>query len=158
VLCYVAVSSQTDAGNENLLIWLDSQAWYTSVSTALDAVSLVGAASTFGSTLKMVLNLKKAGTSIPKVLKGLDNKSRKKLTKELILAQNPGMSGKRVKALMRAQKIPKGYAAINISFTARNQLIDALAASLSVAGSAYSGIIKNAPKFIISVVEEVESY
>ena len=68
------------------------------------------------------------------------------------------MSGKRVKALMRAQKIPKGYAAIDMSFTVRNQLVDALAASLSVAGSAYSGIVKNTPKFIISIVEEVESY
>jgi len=62
------------------------------------------------------------------------------------------MSGKRVKALMRAQKIPRGYTAINISATVRNQLIDALAASLSVTGSAYSGIVKNTPKFIISEV------
>jgi len=56
------------------------------------------------------------------------------------------------------KKIPKGYTAIDMSFTVRNQLVDALAASLSVAGSAYSGIVKNTPKFIISIVEEVESY
>lgn len=158
---FVRLVNESHYGNSEHNQWLDSQEWYVHTMTALDVISLMGAASAAGATLKMTLQLKKSGTSIAEVLKGLSRHKRKQLTEEIIRATNPGISNRSLKALVAAGKYPKRFGKIDLSNTARLQLKDALSATLSFAGSASGGVVRDPQKikdFAIAVVEEFEVY
>jgi hypothetical protein len=124
-------------------------------------ISVAGGVASAGATLKMVFNLRKAGTPIKEVLKGLGRQERKRLTEEIIRANNPGISNKVLKALVAAGKYPKRYAKLSISNSVALQLKDAIGATLSFSGSAVSGVIRNPSQireFIVGVYNEIESY
>lgn len=153
--------NETDYGDPTVNQWLDSQEWYEHTSTALDVVSLLGVAAATGATIKMVNNLRKAGTPLKQALQGLSRQQRKSLAEELIRAQNPGISNKALKALVAAGKYPKRFGKVEISKTLRLQLKDAIGASLSFAGSATGGVVRDPskiPNMAIAVIEEFETY
>ncbi len=153
--------NESDLGDPKKIQWLDSQDWYIHTSTALDAISLAGGITSAGATIKTILRLKAAGTPFRESLKGLDRQSRKRLTEEIIRANNPNISNKTLKALVAAGKYPKRFSNIEISNALRLQLKDAIGAALSFTGSASSGIVRHPnrlPKFITGIVEEFETY
>lgn len=153
--------NETDYGDNSVNTWLDSQEWYTHTSTALDVISLAGGLASAGATLKTVLNLKKAGTPLKDALKGLSRQERKRLTEEIIRANNPGISNKALKALVAAGQYPKRFTNFDISNTLRLQLKNAIGAALSYSGSATGGVIRDPNRikqFIVGVIEEFETY
>lgn len=153
--------NETDYGDAKVNQWLDSQDWYNHTTTALDAVSVAGGVASVGATLKAVLNLRAAGTTLKEALKGLNRQERKRLTEEIIRANNPTISNKVLKSLVSAGQYPKRFSNVNISNTVRLQLKDAIGASLSFSGSATGGIIrepKRIPNFIIGIIEEFDIY
>lgn len=153
--------NETDYGDAKVNQWLDSQSWYQQTTASLDVISVAGGVASAGATLKMVLNLKSAGTPIKEALKGLSRQQRKRLTEELIRIQNPSMSNGTLKALIAAGIHPKRFGKIEIRSAIRRQIRDAISASLSFSGSATSGVIRNPqsiPNIAIALVEEFESY
>jgi hypothetical protein len=153
--------NESDLGDNSVNAWLDSQDWYVHTTTALDIISVVGGVSSAGATLKTVINLRKAGTPMKEVLKGLSRQERKRLTEEIIRAHNPGISNKVLKALVAAGKYPKRYSKLEVSSSVRLQLKDAIAATLSFSGSATGGIVRNPERimdFIVGIYNEIETY
>lgn len=153
--------NETDYGDLKVNSWLDSQEWYTHTSTALDVISVGGAAGSIGATLKTVLSLRKAGTPLKQALSGLSRQQRKRLTEEIIRANSPGISNKVMKALVAAGKYPKRFTNFEINNSLRLQLKDAIGAALSFSGSATGGIIRNPERmknFMIAVYDEFDTY
>lgn len=156
---FVRMVNETQYGDPELNRQLDSQEWYNQTLTALDVVSVLGAAAAAGATLKMVMQLNKSGTSMTQVLKGLSRQQRKSLTEDIIRVHNPGVSNKAMKALVAAGKYPKRFGKVDLSNTARLQLKDALGATLSFVGSATGGVVRDPSKikdFALAVFEEFE--
>jgi hypothetical protein len=156
---FVRMVNESQYGDPELNRRLDSQEWYNQTLTALDVVSVTGAAAAAGVTLKMVMQLNKSGTSITQVLKGLSRQERKALTEDIIRVNNPGISNKALKALVAAGTYPKRFGKVELSNTARLQLKDALSATLSFVGSATGGVIRDPSKikdFALAVFEEFE--
>ncbi len=91
-------------------IWLDSQEWYIWTNYFLDTVSVIGAAGALKGILKTAQITQKAGTNIPKILKSLDVKSKRKLTIKILRYQNPKLSNNKIHLLMRAKKYLKATA------------------------------------------------
>lgn len=121
----------------------------------------MGGVASAGATIKTVFNLRKAGTPLKEALKGLNRQQRKRLTEEIIRANNPGISNKVLKLLVAAGKYPKRYTQLEIGHSVRLQLKDAIAATLSFSGSASSGIIrdpKRIKEFILGIYSEIETY
>jgi len=137
------------------LDWIDDQGWYTATSDALDVLSLAGATTAGLATLRMVKIARAAnpGKTTLSVLKGLQRHERKRLTEEIIRAQNPGLSNSQLKQLIRAGTYPKRYTAQAISGGMKQQLLDALGATFSFAGSASAGVTR---KFVVGVAEALE--
>lgn len=154
--------NETDYGNGEMNAWLDSQAWYTSTSTVLDIISVAGGVAAAGATIKMALNLHKStGKGLKEILKQLNRHERKRLTEELIRAQNPGISNKMLKMFVNAGKYPKRYSNFEISNSIRLQLKDAMGAAFSFAGSATGGIIRSPnriPEMGVAIIEEFETW
>lgn len=80
--------------------------------------------------------------SFADILKGMTRSERKRLAKELIRMQKPGISNGAMKGLIRAGKFPSGFASAEISKALFAQLRDAISATLAFAGSAASGDVK----------------
>lgn len=153
--------NETDYGDPSINRWLDSQDWYNHTTTALDVISVTGGIASAGATLKTVLQLNKSGTPFKEAIKGLSRQERKRLTEEIIRANNPGISNRILKSLVAAGKYPKRFKNIDISNTLRLQLKDAIGASLSFAGSTSGGVIRDPqriPNFIIGIIEEFDVY
>lgn len=153
--------NETDYGDAITNRWLDSQEWYNRTSTVLDTISLAGGVASIGATLKTVLNLRQAGTSLKEVLNGLNRQERKRLTEEIIRANNPNISNKILKSLISAGQYPKRFKNIQICNSLRLQLKDAIGASLSFSGSATGGVIRDPqriPNFVIGIIEEFDTY
>ncbi len=157
----IRLVNETDLGSPEVNRWLDSQDWYNHTLTALDAVSIAGGIASAGATLKTILQLRRTGTSFKEALKGLSRQERKRLTEDIIRANNPGISNRILKSLVASGKYPKRFKSIEISNSLRLQLKEAVGASLSFAGSATGGIIRSperVPDFIIGIVEEFDVY
>ncbi|VAW54454.1 hypothetical protein MNBD_GAMMA07-160 [hydrothermal vent metagenome] len=162
---YRLINESNVGNNPQMNLWLDSQDWYSQASLALDGLSLLGAAGVGRGLLQTVQISRKAGTSIPQILKGLNNKKRLNLTIEILKTQNPTLRMPQIHALILARKLPKNYSALALNYTLRTQLINAVGASLSLAGSARSGLLNKAgnvsiegASYIINVIEEMDTH
>ncbi|MGD8940891.1 MAG: hypothetical protein PVJ72_16010 [Gammaproteobacteria bacterium] len=124
--------------------WLDSQEWYTNTTTALDIISVAGAAGAGFATIKTAITVRAAtGQSFLTVLKGMSRAERKRLTEEIIRVNHPGISNGALKAMVRSRLYPKRYSNIQITEALKLQMKDALGATLSFTGSATSGVVKS---------------
>lgn len=122
---------------------LDSEAWYQSMMTTLDIISLGGAAAAGATTIRMVHTLRRTtGKSTREVLNGLSRQERKRLTDEVNRLNHPGTSAARLRELTRSGALPKRYSNAQLSHSIQLQLKDAIGATLSFAGSALTGTIK----------------
>lgn len=123
--------------------WLDSKEWYNNISTAVDIISVAGVAASAVTVLKTLNLLKSASSkSTVEVLKSLSRAERKRLTKEIIRAKYPGISAQVMKTLIRAGTFPSRYSQAQISSALALNLKDAIGASLSFTGSAFSGTVR----------------
>jgi hypothetical protein len=131
--------------NPQANVEFDDNIWYQRANTALDVISLGGVAVAATSTMRTVLTLQRStGKTMIAVLKGLNRTERKRLTEEIIRANNPGISNHEMKALIARNIFPKRYRNPEISASVRDQLIEAVNAALGVTGSATSGVINEA--------------
>jgi hypothetical protein len=141
--------------------WLDSQGWYNATSTALDVVSLASA----GGALKEALTTWRAMKSVSSVnaskwLQAYPRQDRKRLTELIIRAQNPGISNKEIKALIRAGIYPKRFPIEPVQVELSRQLSNLVTSAAAVAGSGVSGVIAspgNIPKAGRYIVGTIQS-
>lgn len=131
-------------GHSDDVAWLDSQGWYNTTSTVLDVISLAGAGAGLKSTLE-TWKLMKGVSSAKAVewLKGLSRAERKRLTEEIIRAQNPGISGAGIKASMKAGVYPKRFPAEALQHSLQRELANAMVNTSAFAGSAMTGTIRH---------------
>jgi hypothetical protein len=130
--------------------WLDSQGWYNATSTALDLISLASA----GGVLKEVVTTWRAMKSVSSLkasqwLKEYPRQDRKRLTELIIKLQNPGISNKEIKALIRAGIYPKRFPVEPVQVELTRQLGNLVTSAAALAGSAVSGVVAspgNIPK------------
>ncbi|WEF30301.1 hypothetical protein PYR66_11705 [Klebsiella aerogenes] len=145
--------------------WLDSQEWYVATSTSLDAISLISA----GGALKEALATWKAMKSVSSLkatewLKSYPRQDRARLTELIIRAQNPGISNKEIKAVIRAGFYPKRFPTGPVQVELTRQLGQVVTSAAALAGSAVSGIIAapgNVPrsgKYIIGTIQSLAVY
>ncbi|EKM7811511.1 hypothetical protein PVN64_003991 [Klebsiella aerogenes] len=128
--------------NSALTGWLDSEDWYTSTSTALDVISLASAAGALLDVLKTYKSMKAISSlEAKKWLKAWPRQDRARLTELIIKTQNPGISNKEIKALIRAGVYPKRYPIEPVQKELKKQLISALSSMTAFSGSAVSGVI-----------------
>ncbi len=130
----------------NANVEMDDERWYTWFSAVSDGLSLLGTAATAAQTLKMIRILKNSTRkSALEVLKGLSRPERKRLTEELIRANNPGISDQEIRVLISRnilpKKVTKRMSNDAITSGVRKQLFESVNASLGVVGSATSGLI-----------------
>lgn len=119
---------------------LDSEQWYQAVTAGLDAASLLGAGNAAMSTVRFVSMLKKTtGRNTHQVLKGLNRQDRSKLTRELLSINHPEISRKMIRLRQAAGELPKRYTSAEIKRGTVVQMVDALGAISSIAGSVRSG-------------------
>lgn len=122
---------------------LDSNEWYQAVMVGLDAASLLSAGNTAMSTIRFVNTLKKAtGKNTHQVLKGLNRQERAKLTNELLSINHPQMTRKMIKLKQVTGEMPKRHTSTEVRRGTILQLLDALGAVSSVAGSVWAGNIR----------------
>lgn len=113
-------------------------------STALDIVSLAGAGAGLRSTIE-TYKMMKASTSTNVItwLKGLNRAERRRITEEIIRAQNPGISNTGMKAAMRAGFYPKRFPSDALQRSLQRELTTAVVNTSAFAGSAMTGTIRN---------------
>jgi hypothetical protein len=123
--------------------WLDSKDFYVWAGEGLDAMSLLGAAAAGAMTVRAVKAIRQVSNrSFADILRGMSRAERKRLAKELIRMQKPGISNGAMKGLIRAGSFPSRFASAEVSKALFDQLRDAISATLAFAGSAASGDLK----------------
>lgn len=142
--------------------WLDTQDWYVATSTSLDVISLASA----GGALKEAVTTWRAMKSVFSLkatewLKSYPRQDRARLSELIIRAQNPGISNKEVKALIRAGFYPKRFPTGPVQLEFTRQLGQVVTSAAALAGSAVSGVIAapgNIPrtsKYIIGTIQSL---
>lgn len=92
-------------------------------------------------------------------LKSLSRAERKRITEEIIRAQNPGISNGGIKAAMQAQLYPKRFPSEAIQRSLQRELTNAVINTSAFAGSALTGTIRHpqnvtqSGKYVIGVIQ-----
>lgn len=124
--------------------WLDSQEWYTATNTALDLISLAGAAAGLKSAVLTYRLLNRSTSeSLLSLLQKMSRADRTRLTEEIIRIRNPGISNSGIKAAMKAGVYPKRYPSEALQLVLQRELMNAVTNSSAFIGSAISGTIRN---------------
>jgi hypothetical protein len=132
--------------------YLDEQEWYQASTTAIDLVSLAGAGASAALTLKSIkLMQAQTGKTTYDLLKGLSRPEQRRLSAELLRLNMPGVSKQALKNMVR-KGVVKRYSGKHITASFRLQVTDAVGATLSFSGSAYSGTVKS---LAVGVFEEM---
>ena len=149
---YRVYNELTDPSKNQLL---DSDPWYQHAAAALDAVSLVGAGTSFLTTVKLV-SLTKAttGKGWYPVLKGLTRQERAKLTKELLSIQHPLLTSKMIKLKQLAGDLPKRLTPAKLRHATVTQIKDVVGASMTVGGSIVNGNFRTIAVGLYEALEE----
>jgi hypothetical protein len=130
--------------HNDYVAWMDSQEWYTATNTALDAISLAGAAAGLKSAVLTYRLLNRSTSeSLLSLLQKMSRSDRTRLTEEIIRIRNPGISNSGVKAAMKAGVYPKRYPSEALQLLLQRELLNAISNSSAFVGSAVSGTIRN---------------
>lgn len=122
---------------------LDSEQWYQRAIAVLDAISLIGASTSFLTTVKLVRTIKAAtAKSWRDVLRGLSRQERAKLTKELLSINHPQLTSKMLKLKQASGALPKRFTSAELKHATLTQIKDVVGASAAVMGSATSGNLR----------------
>jgi hypothetical protein len=147
-------------GDGSDIAWLDSQNWYIATSTALDVISLAAAGAGLRTTIKTYNMMKSVShRKATEWLQSLSRPERKRITEQIIRAQNPGIAQGSVKAAIRAGQYPKRFPTESLQRSLQTELTRAVVNSSAFASSAMTGTLRN-PKnlatsgnYIFSVVQ-----
>lgn len=148
--------------DSQLTSWFDSESWYTSTCTILDVISLAAAGGALADVVKTYKQMK-AISSLKAVdwLKSWPRQDRARLTEIIIKTQNPGISNKEIKALIRAGAYPNRYPIESVQRELKKQLISALSSSTAFMGSSVNGVIRSPdsiPKAGDYVIGTIQSF
>jgi len=147
-----AIRTGSEIGSGKINDYLDSQEWYQTAITSLDIISLAGAGSASLASFKAYKAVRSVSSrSLLDILKGMSRSERKRMTEEIIRINHPGVSNKVLKQMIQGGVYPKRYSTNSINSALMLHLKDSVGATLSFAGSASSGTIRN---FVIGVYEE----
>lgn len=134
---------------------LDSQDWYQGASMALDALSLAGAGASMKTIASVSQKIKSAsGVSSLQILKGLTKREKQALTREILRLNNPKISRKALRLLTRTAHKPNNATRQIVSAHFITQISDALGSSLTVIGSARSGVLNS---WAIGIYQSVDN-
>lgn len=133
---------------------LDEQGWYQAASASLDVISLAGAGAATLTTVRL-LKVQKAATgrSYNELLRSMNRVERKRLTAELLKAQNPQISARMLKYAQRAGELPTRLSNTQIRQATLHQIKDSLGALLTVTGSAQAGVLNG---LAVGLYEELQ--
>ncbi|HDT2788216.1 TPA: hypothetical protein QHQ31_000362 [Enterobacter asburiae] len=124
--------------------WLDSQDWYVATTTVLDVISLAAAGTALRGTLETYKLMKAASSSkVTAWFQSLSRAERKRITEEIIKAQNPGISSAGVKAAIRAGVYPKRFPSESLQKSLQRELMSAVNNASAFVGSSLTGTIRN---------------
>lgn len=130
--------------HDDYVAWMDSQEWYTATNTALDAISLAGAAAGLKSAVLTYRLLNRSSSeSLLSLLQKMSRADRTRLTEEIIRIRNPDISNSGVKAAMKAGVYPKRYPSEALQLLLQRELLNTISNSSAFVGSAISGNIRN---------------
>ncbi|WP_440531265.1 hypothetical protein [Serratia ureilytica] len=149
-------------GKGDELAQLDSEQWYIATSTVLDVISLASA----GAALKEATMTYRAMRRISarkatEWLKSMPRSERKRLTENIIRAENPGISNNVLKEMMKNGLYPKRYPTEAIQNGLRQQLHSALNNSLTFVGSGISGTlsapvnVKTTGQYFVGIMQKL---
>lgn len=135
-----------------LLDQLDSEAWYQAVDATLNAIALLGVATSALTTIKTVNTATRVtGKPLRQVLKGLNRQERARLNDELLKLRDPRLTSKLLKVRQATGVLLKRISATEMQLATVNHIRDAMAAILGFASSSIPGKIKT---LAIGVYEE----
>lgn len=151
--CIVGLGrTSVEAFAPHYLDQLDNKAWYQAVDTTLDAIALLGVATSALTTITTVNTATKVtGKPIRQILKGLNRQERAKLNDELLRLQDPRLTSKLLKVKQANNVLPKRISATQMQLATVNHIREALAATVGFAGSSMPGNIKT---LAIGIYEE----
>lgn len=132
---------------------LDDAGWYQAASTSLDMISLAGAGAAALSTVRLLKMRQAAVGNTGDLLRTLNRAERKRLTEELLRAQNPEITRRMLKYAQRSGELPTRLSSTQIRQATLHQIRDSIGATLAFTGSAQSGVIKG---LAIGLYEELE--
>ncbi|MDF9798779.1 hypothetical protein OKW21_004042 [Catalinimonas alkaloidigena] len=134
---------------------LDDSEYYQYGTMALDTISIVGGASSIKGTVQFGRNLSKAtGRPLMQTFKQsekLSRGARKRLPRILAEADNPKLTSRQFKQMVKDGVAPKIFRVHDITKEVRTRLLESISAGLSMMGSGASGMIK---KFAVYIVNE----
>lgn len=149
-------------GKGDELAQLDSEQWYIATSTVLDVISLASA----GAALKEATMTYRAMRRISarkatEWLKSMPRSERKRLTENIIRAENPGISNNVLKEMVKNGLYPKRYPTEAIQNGLRQQLHSALNNALTFVGSGISGTlsapvnVKTTGQYFVGIMQKL---
>jgi len=149
-------------GKGDELAQLDSEQWYIATSTILDVISLASA----GAALKEAAMTYRAMRRVSarkaaEWLKSLPRSERKRLTENIIRAENPGITNQVLKQMVKTGLYPKRYPTEAIQNGLRQQLKSALNNSMAFVGSGISGTlsspvnVKTTGQYFVGVMQKL---
>lgn len=115
---------------------LDSYEWYQNMSSALDAVSLMGVGASGLTTFKY-LQVRKAatGSSWSELSRKLSRQQRKALTDELLSLKHPSLTAKQLRLKQSTGQLPKRHIPTEFKHATQTLIKDSLGAGAGFVGS-----------------------
>ncbi|CAI2153976.1 Uncharacterised protein [Serratia ficaria] len=131
-------------GKGDELAQLDSEQWYVATSTILDVISLASAGAALKEAAMTYRAMRRISTrKAAEWLKSMPRSERKRLTENIIRAENPGISNQVLKQMVKTGLYPKRYPTEAIQNGLRQQLQSALNNSMAFVGSGISGTLSS---------------
>lgn len=134
------------SGNSAYNDYLDENAIFNNVMTALDIASLVGVAGAYksaGTFVKQLSNKSLSKQSLLQKWKAMPRRDRKKLLKDIIQADNPAINNKQLKAILRSMDAPKIFSQLQVRKAMIGELTSVIGATFSAGASAADGALKS---------------
>lgn len=121
---------------------LDSNEWYRNATIAVDLISLGGASAAGLMTVRGIKILNAQGIPTERALNGLTRAERKRLSREIVRSNYPGISNRMLKYFERTGQVDRRLSNAIIRNTTIRQIKDAVGAGLAFSGSAIGGNIR----------------
>ena len=131
---------------------LDSEDWYQTASTALDAIAVAGAVASLGQAAQAAVRLQRtSGRPFREILRGMNRAERKRLAEDL--ARHGGQAGSRSQflRLVHEDRFSRLFNRQQVAQGLRNQLYNSISSALSLGTSGSGGVVR---RFLVNVTQE----
>jgi hypothetical protein len=143
------INAAVDPGSNDLL---DSEDWYQTTSTVLDAVAVAGAVASLGQAAQAAIRLQRAsGRPFREILGGINRAERKRLAEDLARYSGQAQTRHQFLSLVREGRLPRVFNSQQVTQALRNQLLNSLSSALSLGTSASGGVVR---RISVDVVQE----